>query len=360
MREVTSHAAQNDEHRRALALARAGRHEEALARIREHLLRCPADAEALNDAGAVLYELGRFDEAVEHLRKAAERFDTPPALVLANLAEACLAAGRAAETLALLDRLQQAGQLPADLPNRTAAALLDAGDCTAAVEAILISLRARPDQRRPWGLFAPAADEPRRRQRYQVLMELGDCYASVDQPDSARDCYLQAARLDPRRTGPHVGLGILALQDGDLPAAEAAFRAAADMDSRCAEAYGGLAMVLQQRQDFPAALDMYLRCLQLDADNLVALLGLFQTSCRMGTFAKVIHYLQVYLDRHPGDTSVLFCLATLYARDGRLADAEGALLDVLALEPDKLEAAELLAEVRADAAGAQLQQARQP
>jgi cytochrome c-type biogenesis protein CcmH/NrfG len=66
----------------------------------------------------------------------------------------------------------------------------------------------------------------------------------------------------------------------------------------------------------------------------------------MGSFARIIHYLELYLDRHPGDTSVLFCLATLYAREGRLAEARQSLLALLALEPDKNEAANLLEEVR--------------
>ena len=66
----------------------------------------------------------------------------------------------------------------------------------------------------------------------------------------------------------------------------------------------------------------------------------------MGTFSMVIHFLEVYLERHPGYTSVLFCLATLYAREGRLMQAQHALLDVLTLEPDKSEAIKLIDQVR--------------
>ena len=64
-----------------------------------------------------------------------------------------------------------------------------------------------------------------------------------------------------------------------------------------------------------------------------------------GPFAKVIYYLEVYLERHPGDTSVLFCLATLYARDGRLGQARDALRTILTLEPGNAEAAALIKEV---------------
>ena len=91
---------------------------------------------------------------------------------------------------------------------------------------------------------------------------------------------------------------------------------------------------------------MYLRCLELDTDNLIALLGLFQTSCQMGTFCKIIHYLQVYLDRHPSDASVLFCLASLYVKEGDLESARRTLNAVLEIDPDKSEALSLLAEVQ--------------
>jgi Flp pilus assembly protein TadD len=184
-------------------------------------------------------------------------------------------------------------------------------------------------------------------QHADVLRELGDSYAALDEPQLAEACYRQAAALAPDQAEPHVGLGIVAVQRGRLDEAEKAFEAAADRDPRCAEAYGGLAMVRQQRGEHDRAFEMYLSCLELDSDNLIALLGLFQTSCQMGTFRKVIYYLELYLDRHPGDVAVLFCLATLQAREGRLDRAEQCLLSVLALEPGKAEAEKLLGEVRA-------------
>jgi len=183
-------------------------------------------------------------------------------------------------------------------------------------------------------------------QHYEVLKELGDCHASLGNYDRARQCYEEAAVLAPEKAGPAVGLGVVELQLRNLDAADRAFRRAAHLQPDCAEAYGGLAMVAQHRSQYPEAIDLYMACLDKDADNLVALLGLFQASCQMGSFARVIHYLQVYLDRHPGDTSVLYCLATLQARDGRLEKAADALETILTLEPDNAEAAGLLREVR--------------
>lgn len=184
------------------------------------------------------------------------------------------------------------------------------------------------------------------KQHYEILRELAECYAALADYERARECYNQAAYLAPDEAAPHVGLGVVDIHSGKLDRAEMSFRTALEVQPDYSEAYGGLAMIRQQEQDYPAALDLYLKCLELDTDNLVALLGLFQTSCKMGTFAKVIYYLETYLDRHPGDTAVLFCLATLYARDDRLEDAREALLSVMALEPTNAEAAHLLAEVK--------------
>ena len=196
-------------------------------------------------------------------------------------------------------------------------------------------------------------------QHYEVLQELGDCYTSVGNYAEAQKCYEKAASLGPDEPGPYVGLGVVALQEDILDDAEIAFRVACRLDANCAKAYAGLAMVAQQRADYKQAFEMYLKCLELDTDNLIALLGLFQTSCQMGSFAKVIHYLEQYLNMHPGDASVMFSLAALYMKDGRLEQSKKILSDMLTLDPDNKNAANLLEEVehslaKAKQAGAQI------
>jgi tetratricopeptide (TPR) repeat protein len=182
-------------------------------------------------------------------------------------------------------------------------------------------------------------------QHYEVLQELGDCYASLGNCGQAQQYYEKAAVLSPDAPDPYVGLGVLALQKEALDDAEVAFRVACRLDVRCAKAYAGLGLVAQQRADYPRAFEMYLKCLELDTDNLLALLGLFQASCQMGSFAKVTHYLEVYLDIHPGDVSVMFPLAALYTKDGRFEDSRRVLLDLLALDGNHKDAADLLEEV---------------
>ena len=182
-------------------------------------------------------------------------------------------------------------------------------------------------------------------QHYEALQEMGDCYASVGNYKLAQKYYEKAAVLEPDAPDPYVGLGVVALQNNQLDDAEISFRVACRLDANCAKAYTGLGLAAQQRTDYKQAFEMYLKSLELDTENLISLLGLFQASCQMGSFAQVTHYLEVYLNMHPGDTSVMFPLAALYMKDGRFEESKKVLLNVLTLDENHKDAANLLEEV---------------
>ena len=182
-------------------------------------------------------------------------------------------------------------------------------------------------------------------QHYEALQEMGDCYASVGNYKLAQKYYEKAAVLEPDAPDPYVGLGVVALQNNQLDDAEISFKIACRLDANCAKAYAGLGLTAQQRTDYKQAFEMYLKSLELDTENLISLLGLFQASCQMGSFAQVTHYLEVYLNMHPGDTSVMFPLAALYMKDGRFEESKKVLLNVLTLDENHKDAANLLEEV---------------
>ncbi len=193
-------------------------------------------------------------------------------------------------------------------------------------------------------------------QHYEVLMELGDCHTSVGDYPEAQQCYEKAAVLCPDEAGPYVGLGVVALQKNMIDDATTAFRVACRLDNKSAKAYAGLGMVAQQSGDYKRAFDMFLKSLEMDTNNMISLLGLFQTSCQMGSFEKVTYYLQTYLNMHPGDVSVMYPLAALYMKDGKLEDSRKVLLDILTLDSNNKDAANLLEEVEHNIA--QVRQAR--
>ena len=181
-------------------------------------------------------------------------------------------------------------------------------------------------------------------QHYDVVKELGDCHVQVGNYEDAEQCFEKAASLDPDKAGPYVGLGVVAMQNGNMEDAEVAFRVARRLEPDCSKAYCGLAMICQQRSNGAGAFDLYLKSLELDSDNLTAILGLFQSSCEMGSFSKVISYLEIYLDKHPGDVAVMFCLATLQMKDNQPQKARGLLLNILAVDAENTDAVNLLEE----------------
>lgn len=183
------------------------------------------------------------------------------------------------------------------------------------------------------------------KQRFEVLMELGDCYTSVGNFDQAKPYYEKAATLEPDESGPYVGLGVMAIQQEQYQDAEVAFNVALRLDKKCDKAYAGLAMIAQNNGDYQTAFDRYLKCLDIDTNNMTALLGLFQTSCQIGSFGKIIYYLKLYLDMHPGDVSVMFTLASLYVKQNDLKKAEEILSKIIVLAPNNSDAAGLLEEV---------------
>lgn len=182
-------------------------------------------------------------------------------------------------------------------------------------------------------------------QHYEVMTELGDCHTAVGNYEEAERCYDKATNLAPDEAAPYVGIGVISMQTGQIEDAEAAFSVARHLDPKCSRAYCGLAMISQQRSQWSDAFDLYLKSLEFDGDNLTALLGLFQTSCEMKSFSKVIHYLQVYLEMHPDDTAVMFCLATLYLKDGDAMMSRNILKRITDTDPSNEEALDLLEEV---------------
>jgi len=139
---------------RGLALAEAGKFDQALAVMKEHLARDPEDGQALNDAGAILFALRRYDEAVEYLSRALGRLGRQRGQALWNLCEVHLAAGRPDRALAIFDDMAAEGMMTPDLANRTATKFLDKQDTDGAIEALIRSLKICPEQE----ALVPAAE----------------------------------------------------------------------------------------------------------------------------------------------------------------------------------------------------------
>ena len=136
---------QLNNYQRCLELAEAGRYQQALACLQQHIRTAPDDAQALNDAGAILHCLGRSSEAIDHFLKA-RHLRPDSAEIVWNLVETCLAVGRATEAAQLFDDMQRMGTLSADVLNRTANVFLEQDNKADAIEMLLHSLKISPQQ----------------------------------------------------------------------------------------------------------------------------------------------------------------------------------------------------------------------
>lgn len=130
---------------RGLQLAEAGRHQEALAELQEHLRTALDDAQALNDVGAILHCLGRSNEAIEYLVKA-RSLRTDSAEIAWNLVETYLAVDKPNEAMTLFEDMEQKGVLNVDVLNRTANVFLKQNNKGDAIEMLLRSLKLGPKQ----------------------------------------------------------------------------------------------------------------------------------------------------------------------------------------------------------------------
>jgi len=135
----------NSDYQKGLELAEAGRHQEALIHIQEYLRENPDDAQAMNDAGAILHCLGRSKEAIEHLVRA-RSLSGASAEIVWNLMEAYIASGEASQAAMLLDDMERMSILSADVLNRIANVFLNQNDKANAMEMLLRSLEMSPQQ----------------------------------------------------------------------------------------------------------------------------------------------------------------------------------------------------------------------
>ncbi|NLH15238.1 MAG: glycosyltransferase [Phycisphaerae bacterium] len=127
-----------------IALAEEGRAEEAAQCFEDYLRHRPDDAAAWNDAGVVLFSLGRNGDAVACLERARELIADDPE-ICRNLVRAYLAAGQYERTKQCLADLEQSGRLEDVWIEETARSIWTGGNPAGAMESVLLGIQFFPD-----------------------------------------------------------------------------------------------------------------------------------------------------------------------------------------------------------------------
>ncbi len=134
----------DDLYQQALNEARTSRTAAALEHLDAYLNERPHHGAAWNDAGAVLYAEGRFDEAIQYFRRAIET-DTCPVQVYRNLAKAYVAAGQPWQAMRWFDTLCSEGLLDEGLVQHIADGFIAADEPASAMDVLHRGRRALPE-----------------------------------------------------------------------------------------------------------------------------------------------------------------------------------------------------------------------
>lgn len=268
----------------AIGHHQAGRLEDAIAAYRQALALNPTHVEALNNLGAALADLKRWDEATASYRRA----------------------------------LELKPKLP-EIQNNLAVALREQGHLDEAIALYREAVALKPS-------YAEAHTN------------LGVALADLKQWEEAATCYRQALRLSPRFAPAHNNLGVVLQEQGQLDRAVAAYRQAIDCNPRYAEAYMNLGVVGARLNDWEQAISLYQWALQLNPKLVDAHRNLGALFSDLRRHADAVAVLRRALALAPNNTDVHITLGSALYVAGQTSEAIAMYDRALALRPDKTEA----------------------
>ena len=233
-----------------------------------------------HNLGAALQDEGRFDEAIEHYRRAlAFKPDYAPAY--SNMGTALRAKGQLPEAIATY---QQALALRPDYPEahyNLANALLDEGKLDDAIDQFRGAMQSTPGS-------------------VDVHNNLGIALASKGRPDEAIAEFLAALRLEPDSSKAHRNLGDALASRGSQAEAIEHLRRAVQLDPGDGSARYDLGSVLLEAGMFRDATDQLAVALQLMPDSAEAYNNLGIALASQGELEKATDQFQQALRLRPG------------------------------------------------------------
>ena len=132
-----------------------------------------------------------------------------------------------------------------------------------------------------------------------VLIAYGVALASVGRTGDALGAFTQARALDPSNGLPLVDTATVYLMKGDRDRAAAAFTDALSVDPTLARAHNGLGVIAAERKDYPAALEHWRRAAALDPSDFRTLFNLGDLLITLGRPSEGRPYWERYLATVP-------------------------------------------------------------
>jgi len=230
-----------------------------------------------HNLGAALQSDNRFDEAIEHYRRAvAFKADYAPAY--SNMGAALRAEGRLSDAVTAYEHALAIQPDEGEAHYNLANALQDQGKPGEAIEHFRRALRLRPDSAdvhnnlgialAATGRSGEAVTEFREAVRLdadssQAHRNLGDALASQGMRAEAVDHLRRAVALDPRDGEARYDLGSILLEAGRFAEAAEQFRTALQLMPDSAEAHNNLGIALASLGEIEGAIDHFQQALKL-------------------------------------------------------------------------------------------------
>lgn len=184
---------------------------------------------------------------------------------------------------------------------------------------------------------------------YEINKELGECYLFMGDMDKAEEYYKKAAASNGVHPDPYLGLATISVQRGELEHALTLYRKAASIEP-CEKSLAGMGLVEAELDMADEAFEHFRQALGKNPECLVALFGLVRLGMTQNRPGDVVSHLENYLSCDPIKHEVRYSLAGCLASVGRGAEAVLHLEHILETEPEHMAAAELLEQLRANAA----------
>lgn len=370
----------------AMAYARAGRLDDALAEFAEAGRTGSPDTFGLVNWGLVLQKKGRIDEAIERYERAL-KIDNALPEAHNNLGEALAQSGRGEEARRHFDEALRLKPLFAEAwcnkgnllrrekhyaeaiaayqrglelkpyldvaARNMAVAQRDAGDTAAAERTLRALVRGRPGSAeahselggllRDTGRPAEAMEHVRKAlaldpQSAAAHYQMANLLIDAKDYDKAAESLRAALRIDERFVDARINLANLLAAQGRADEAMVEYRAAIRDEPGKASAYNNLAAILEERGDFAEAERNYREAIRADAAYVDPHYNYAGLLVRMNKLEAALAELEAALRLAPKHVPAAFLKANILVHLGKTGEALSAYDAVLAIDPSHAEA----------------------
>ncbi|MBT5471673.1 MAG: glycosyltransferase [Nitrospina sp.] len=181
----------------------------------------------------------------------------------------------------------------------------------------------------------------------EALVGMGNCYMRLQNPEKAEACFIRAKTHDQNNFKAWLGLGLLELYRANTKQAEIYLIRVVELNPESDKAFCALGILKANTNDLKAAEEYYCRALDLNIENLLANKSLIELSYVTENYSAAYKYLKSFLDIYPANLYMLFVMAGLQFKMGRVEDSLKTLDDVLFIDPNHKFALEFQKSVRA-------------